>query len=95
MRGVSSEHLEDPGMLRAAAVCSPFCGECCKLGVFLGLGRASLGLGRAERGRASGNTSTGKGNNLLKVIPGPVAEPGIKSRCAELVLRSYSRMWLH
>lgn len=63
--------------------------------VSLGWGRASLGLERAERGRASRNTGAGKGNNLLKVIPGPVAQPGIKSRCAESVLRLYSCVWLH
>lgn len=98
--GGSGEHLEDVGPRDAQS--------CCRLLTFLwgdvvnsdgassGWGRELLGLERAERGgRASGNTGTGKGNNLLKVIPGPLAEPGIKSRCAELVLRLRSRLWLH
>lgn len=84
-------------MLRATAVCTPFggVGGDAKLdGVSsswgcISPGRASLGLERADSGRESGNTGMGK------VIPGPAAEPGIKSRCAELVLGLYSPTWLH
>lgn len=56
--------------------------------------RAWPGLERADSESPSGNTSTEKGNNLPKVIAGPAAEPGIKSRCAELVLGLYSHTWV-
>lgn len=96
VRGVSGEHLEDVGPRDAQSCCHllTFLGDVVN-SVSLGWARALLGLGRDERGRASRNTGTGKGNNLLRVIPGPVAEPGIKSRCAELVLGLCSCMWLH
>lgn len=45
------------------------------MGILLGLGRVDLG-----------NKGKEKGNSFPKVIPGPAAEPGIQSRCAELAL---------